>query len=72
MTDRNGIIELCACAVEHQAVSFANAAQSMRTKPCRDRRDEEDYEHMAQKFDGQKDALKKAADAVRALKSTSN
>lgn len=70
MSDRNGIIELCAVAVEHQAQTAAHAAMSMRSKPCRDRRDEEDYERMAQKFDSQKDALKKAADAVRALKST--
>ena len=29
-----------------------------------------DYELIAQKFDGQKDVLKSAADAIRSLKST--
>lgn len=71
MTDRNDIIELCACRVEHEAKAAAHSAMSMRNKPARDHRDEEDYERMAQKFDSQKDVLKAAADAVRSLKSTS-
>lgn len=70
VTDRNDVIELCAVVVEYQAQIVAHAAMSMRNTPCRDRRDEDDYERMAQKFDSQKDVLKKAADAVRALKST--
>lgn len=69
--DRNDIIELCATRVEHEAKIAAHGAMSMRNKPCRDRRDEDDYERMAQKFDGQKDVLKTAADAIRSLKATS-
>lgn len=65
---RNSAFEDAALAIEHLAKSAAHSAQSMRTKPCRDRRDEEDYERMAHTFDGKKDALKTAADAVRALK----
>lgn len=71
ISDPNNIIEACALAVEHLAKDAAHSAMSMRNKPCRDGIDERDYELIAQKFDGKKDALKQAADAVRALKSTS-
>ena len=66
--ERNAVIELCAVRVEQEAKASANAAMSLRTKPCRDRRDEEDYEQMALKLDGQKNVLKTAADAIRSLK----
>lgn len=65
---RNDTLEEAAKAVEHMAVTASHAAKSMRTKPCRDRRDEDDYERMAQTFDREKDTLKKAADTIRALK----
>lgn len=69
ITEKNAVLEAAAEAIEHLAKSAAHAAQSMRTKPCRDRRDEEDYARMADTFDKEKDAFKKAADTVRAMKS---
>lgn len=65
---RDCVLEEAAQAVEHLAKDAAHSAMSMRNKPCRDRRDEEDYENIARTFDGRKDALKSAADAIRALK----
>lgn len=67
---RNSALDDAALAIDHLAKLAAHSAMSMRNRPCRDRRDEEDYERTAKAFDGKKDVLKSAADAVRHLKTS--